>query len=408
MPDRPAQQLLRALHERATSVPDNVDWEAVVAIALNQGVAPLLHRRLCAVAALTRLPARLADALAAERRATALTNLGNYAEFRRIKSALDASGIPALPLKGLHLAELAYRDISLRPMADLDILVPRERVADAIRALRAEGYGHDEELGAAVEGLLDVKCNIGLAQAARHAWLEVHWRLDESPADSTRLLQAIWRGARTARLGDMDVKVMPAEFLLLHVCAHLACNHAFAFSLRALCDIAEIIREHTDLDWKTIVEHGRQHGWTRGVAASMRLARDHLGVPIPPEALAALGGETLEAEMLDEAMSHLFGTQHLPEGLASGPRLLALSGAGKPWEKLGLLLRRIFVPRAELALLYGVPANAPGLPLYYAVRLRDLLRRYSSTAWALHAGDPALGATAARHVRLTRWIRGDL
>jgi hypothetical protein len=40
------------------------------------------------------------------------------------------------------------------------------------------------------------------------------------------------------------------------------------------------------------------------------------------------------------------------------------------------------------------------------LRLRDLLRRYASGAWALAAGDPAVAEAAARHMRLTRWVRG--
>jgi hypothetical protein len=59
-----------------------------------------------------------------------------------------------------------------------------------------------------------------------------------------------------------------------------------------------------------------------------------------------------------------------------------------------------------LSLLYGVPERSPRLGLYYAVRLRDLLRKYAMSAWKLNVSDAKLAATAARHARLSKWIAG--
>ena len=68
---------------------------------------------------------------------------------------------------------------------------------------------------------------------------------------------------------------MSPEFLLLHVCAHLACNHLFSFDLRALADIAEIGRAHPGMDWDAFAEQARMHRWQRGVALALALARRH-------------------------------------------------------------------------------------------------------------------------------------
>jgi hypothetical protein len=399
----PGEALLRLLRGADTPAPGA--WDSIVKLALLQGVAPILHQKLGAAGTLAGVPGTLADRLAQERRVTALANLGAYAEFQRIARALGEAGIPVMQLKGLHLAELVYRDISLRPMSDLDVLVPRERVTEAIQVLRKEGFGYDEDLESAVQGMLDTKCNIGLVQAERGTWLEVHWALDEPGGAGPGPVDEIWSSARPGRLGDTQALVMAPEFLLLHVCAHLACNHAFAFSLRALCDIGEIVRAHPGLDWQKVTEQALRHRWTRGVAAALRLARDHLGVPVPPRALDSLGAEQLEAALLDQAMAHVLEATTLPEGLVTAPNLLAAAGARRLRDKAALLWGRLFVPRAELALLYGVPENSPTLPLYYAVRLRDLLRRYAAGAWKLEFGDSALSAAAARHVRLAHWIR---
>lgn len=381
-------------------------WDEILGIALRHGVAPLLHRALQSGGGLAELPDHVRAHLEQERRATALDNLRNYGQFRRIARALRERDIPVIALKGLHLAELVYRDISLRPMADLDILVPRSQLGQAVATLRGLDYGFDEDLSGAANAMLDIKCNIGLAHRDVDVWLEVHWSLGEPPERYTAVLEAVWRSAVPARLGDADALVMSPEFLLLHVCAHLACNHTFAFSLRALCDIAEIVRQHPAIDWTVVVDHGRRHGWGRGVAAALRLASDHLGAAVPADALASLGADALDPDMVAEAMEHLVTCIDMPDELRTAPNLMALAGKHGPVEKLAALWARIFVPRTELALIYGVPERSARLSLYYAVRTRDLLRRYAASAWALNVSDPQLAAAAARHARLARWING--
>ncbi len=382
-------------------------WDETLRLALRHGVAPLLRRALQSGGALERVPHDVRARLEAERRATALDNLRNYGQFQRVARALGQQDIPVIALKGLHLAELVYRDISLRPMSDMDILVPRSQVEHSLAILRGLGYGFADDLSGAAAAMLDIKCNISLGHRAMDVLLEVHWSLEEPPGRYAAVVEEIWRRAIPARLGDADALVMPAEFLLLHVCAHLACNHTFAFSLHALCDIAEIIRARPAFDWTVVADHGRRDCWGRGIAAALRLSADHLGAAVPPEVLVSLGADSLDAGMLAEAMEHLLSCTATPGELRTAPNLMAIAGMRGPVKKLAALWSRIFVPRAELSLIYGVPEHSLRLAFYYLVRTMDLLRRYAASAWALSVSDPRLAATAARHARLAKWISGD-
>jgi len=158
------------------------------------------------------------------------------------------------------------------------------------------------------------------------------------------------------------------------------------------------------MDWGLVVEHGRKHAWSRGVSAALRLANDCLGVAVPQEVLAALGADALEGAMLAVAMEHLIACTELPDDLRTAPNLLALAGKRGVVQKTRTVLSRVFVSRAELALLYGLPERSPRLHFYYAVRLRDLLRRYTGSAWALSVSDPELAVAAARQARLVKWV----
>ena len=53
---------------------------------------------------------------------------------------LHAAGIDVVVLKGAALGVLAYPGIGVRPMDDLDVLVPEDRAVDALHALLAAGW----------------------------------------------------------------------------------------------------------------------------------------------------------------------------------------------------------------------------------------------------------------------------
>lgn len=381
-------------------------WEEVLGLAQRHGIAPLLLRALESRGGLDPCPEFARVDLKEARRSTALANLEKYGQFRVIATALREANVPVMALKGLHVAELVYRDIGLRSMSDIDILVPREALQRSIAALQSIEYGFDEDVSGAGPGMLGTKCNIGLAHRRLGVWLEVHWSLAEPQSCYAPPMDDIWSSAVRARLGDAGALVMSPEFLLLYVCAHLACNHVFGFNLRGLCDIAEIVRAHPDMDWDSVIDLGQRHGWTRGVAAAIRLARDHLGAAVPDRVLTSLGGDRLDPELLAEAMEHLVGFSEMPGELTTAPNLLAIAGGSTLMEKFTTLWKRLFVPRAELALLYGVPVDSARIVFCYARRLRDLFRKYAAGAWALWVSDPQLARRAARHARLAKWIGG--
>ncbi len=379
-------------------------WDEVLELALAHGVAPLLHRALQASAVFDRVPEHIRDRLGQERRRTGMLNMRKYGEFRRIAQVLRERDIPLIALKGLHLADLVYRDIGLRPMSDLDVLVPRAEVERALAALHTIDYGFEQDVSGAAAGMLATKCNIGLLHRRLGLSLEVHWTLAEPVDCYAPPMDEVWGGARAGRLGDADVQIMSPEFVLLHVCAHLACNHAFGFDLRGLCDIAEISKR--EIDWMLLVAHGRQHGWTRGVAAALRLAHEELGAAIPAQVLTALGADALAPGLLADAMEHLLSFNRIRGELVTAPNLLGVASSASWRAKWTLLRRRTFVPRAELSLLYGIAEDDPRLGFYYFARLYDLARKYTKAAWALNVSDPRLAATAARHARLAKWVAG--
>ncbi len=99
----------------------------------------------------TRAPGRAERFGRAERLAAALVARHDFAAAVRI---LNDAGIIPMPLKGVLLQHLVYQDAADRVLSDTDLLVPRGRFHDALRALRAAGHRIDVEgrAGASTKG----------------------------------------------------------------------------------------------------------------------------------------------------------------------------------------------------------------------------------------------------------------
>ena len=54
-----------------------------------------------------------------------------------------------------------------------------------------------------------------------------------------------------------------------------------------LCDIAELIRKHPDLDWDKVCHTAKSMGMTRNLSVGLWLAHSLLDAPIPQDVLAS-------------------------------------------------------------------------------------------------------------------------
>jgi hypothetical protein len=92
---------------------------------------------------------------------------------RRVVARLEEAGIPALPLKGPLLAAAVHGDSGLRMTNDVDVLVPVDRLHDAVGVVRLEGYGASVP-SPGPEGLPELHFEL---LHDRLPPVEVHWRI---------------------------------------------------------------------------------------------------------------------------------------------------------------------------------------------------------------------------------------
>lgn len=122
-----------------TLLGEGLDWNQVLACALEQRLLPVLHERFHALGTDCLTPEQW-EVLTELARIEGIKSLFFLGEMRRLYDLFEARQIPAIPYKGPILAWLAYHDVASRTFNDLDFVVPQQYIPQAAAALQAAGY----------------------------------------------------------------------------------------------------------------------------------------------------------------------------------------------------------------------------------------------------------------------------
>jgi len=368
----PCARKLVALLSRNRVEPASLDpaeWTQVVALAVDQGVAPVLCSRLKEEGAVP--PPEAALHLREAYLASAALNMRLLSERDRIVVALKAARIPVILIKGASLAEALYGDPALRPMADIDLWVRRPQLDDARAVMKSLGYAARAK-AERPPGLQDVLA--GETQMVRPAGplVELHWNL--FPGEWLRHTacveeRTIWERSRP-RDGEL-VRELSPEDAIIHLCVHLAVNHQMSgIGLRTLVDL-DCARRRWSVDWAVVVQRARTWRVSCATWLVLNALAELLGDPRHEVPLPALAPSLWRKRMLD----HFASPERIAGGLdlSSGPKrfLLLLLLVDRPLQALSLAWRAAFPDRLWLTLRYERP-NAAGISLWL-LRARHLL-----------------------------------
>lgn len=191
----------------------------------------------------------------------------------RAVRALEAAGIPTLVLKGAALAILHYADAGARPMEDVDVLVPRERVHEAMRVLRTGGFAPVVASPEATIGLAHAET---FASRSGHA-VDLHWWSLEAPSRD----DDFWRNAVRMEIAGQPTRALAPADQLLHLCVHGLRTHPTP-PMRWVPDSLLVLRSSGGVvDWDALVAAARARAVTAHVGAGLTYLRETFAAPIP-------------------------------------------------------------------------------------------------------------------------------
>ena len=239
---------------------DDSDWDEIIQQSLLHGVSALLYRNIKTNGLASFIPDRAMQKLRSIYLSNVMRNLRIYNEFSKISKSLNENNIPFIVMKGVALAELIYKDIALRPMSDIDLIVKTEDIWKTDKVFEKLGY----------------KSDIKSFVSKHHVrWANNIHYMKTVPVDIHPTIYNLpnvdpWVKARHAKINSDDIMILGPEDFLLHLCLHLN-THFHTKNLRLIwwCDIVELLRSyHNDLDWSyfiSISKKSKAEGFIRRI-----------------------------------------------------------------------------------------------------------------------------------------------
>ena len=291
--DDDARLLLALLAGSATVHAVDVDaecWRAVAEMAAWHDMQPALRHAVAALASVA-LPADVREPLDTSHTLALMRAESRRRQLAEVLAALAAADVPTIVLKGAYLAEHVWAAPALRPMTDIDLLVPGERLARAQETLAALGYGPNGDPS--------------IAPRARHAPalrrrgrlpVELHHTIEPCSPPFGLTLDAMWARSVACEVAGVGARALAPEDLLLHIAIHMGHSHILGSWLPRVCDVQGwTARFGATADWDAVVRGARAAGARRFVNAALALAHRTLDADVPAEVLAALHAPQDEA-----------------------------------------------------------------------------------------------------------------
>ena len=278
-----------------------VDWDRLTSEAWRHGVAGLLYRHFSSDALAPLVPAPCRAVLRGYYVRSAFRQRTHSAAIDGMLGAFGLCGVPVILLKGAALTRTTYRDLALRPYADIDLLISDHDVAAAKDAMGRCGYGLDpvllsEKISRRFHSNLPFVKNGGPP-----VHVELHWSLSdrfgayEIPADDFRaravMIEAGGSPARVLELHDSIV------YLAAHLDKHGYLNQAIASAegdtasrvldelsgnrLIWVTDLHELISSRP-VDWRVLAQRAGTGELREAVASALLLLHRLFGTAVDP------------------------------------------------------------------------------------------------------------------------------
>lgn len=205
----------------------------------------------------------------------------------KVIARLQTENIPVMLTKGMALAQDYYPEPALRPMHDIDIMVPRGRAADALRLLAEAGWQHGtpalDEGGSAAAVYMLRNPGVNLRKAGGEE-VDLHWNpLHE--VSHPFVAEWFWRGAESVALGGVSALRPQPGPLLFHVISHGLRPNAVS-PLRWAADATMVLnRAGERIDWPEFWFIARRARLEMRLAAGLQRLAAITGRDLPPGAI---------------------------------------------------------------------------------------------------------------------------
>jgi len=271
-----------------------LDWNYIVDRSTEQGILPLLYWNLSKICKGKNVPSEIMRSLENTYNSILAWNMLRYDELNRILTAFKKIGIDTIVLKGAFLAEEIYKNIGLRSMTDIDLLIKEEDLEKVKKEMIKLMYSVEKFAPTKLHERLETVLynELQFFHTNKKISIEIHWNIS-NPAESYNVdIDKFWENAKPIKIADAETLMFTSEDLLQHLCLHLenhlnSNNPRAAKPFRCYCDIAAVTRHYKEtINWKYLLQSTRSCGIEKPVFQSLFIANKCFGALVPKYVLS--------------------------------------------------------------------------------------------------------------------------
>lgn len=220
-----------------------LNWEYIYETAQAHNVAPLMYPNLEKLNKDYPIPQSIFSQFRKSYHSTGIRNAKLYNELAVLLKDFKENGIEVMLIKGAALAILVYKNIALRPMSDVDILVKKEDAWKIRKILIKKGYEEDMPL----KRKFFTKFSTCLPSFTRRKLtIEVKWRINYFLNGIKPDYNSYEKSSENITIIDnVSTQIPSPKDLLLLVYHHLKKHNIRGESILLwYCDLIEIKRRY--------------------------------------------------------------------------------------------------------------------------------------------------------------------
>ena len=354
-----------------------IDWDRFLEKAKENGISSLVFLNMNEIRKdCPDIPKIVLDELKNDYYQNAAKNTMLFEELGKILEAFKKSGLQVIILKGAALASIVYRNLALRPMSDVDLLVKKEDLLCIDEQLKLFGYGPSDMSANDVDFSSTYLTTLDYQRASQNSQsFHIHWHFVNSTVPSESYIECvkmenIWQDAEKVDIANVETLVMAPHHFLIHLSEHaLRVRHSL-YKLSFLCDINEVIRYYRErLDWDRLVKESFRFNLDKFVYLSLYFSSKFLTAEIPDDVLLKL--KPTRFGLGDKIFMKSVSNNNRFSGLSYLVHLSLNKGFKK---KMKFVWRTFFPPRQIMAQRHYSPRSKFSI-IYYIRRIKEVFSR---------------------------------
>lgn len=266
-----------------------LNWNYILDCSTKQGISPLLYWNLSKISNGKDVPCEIQKNLKKMYYNNLARNMLLYDELKKILKAFKRANIDTVVMKGAFLAEGIYKNISLRSMSDIDLLIKKEDLQKVKKELNKLIYFVTIKFPTKLHEQFQtvVSEELSFVNENKKVIIDIHWNIQPPQSCHKIEIDEFWNNVKSVMIKGIETLTFGPENTLQHLCLHLDKHINLdttptANPLRDYCDIAEVTRYYKNtINWDYLLESSKNFGIEEPVFEKLYISNRYFGAFVP-------------------------------------------------------------------------------------------------------------------------------